>query len=123
AKKIRTLLLSPTKRWRYIRAEFEELRALYGDPRRTQIKVDAPELEYSEADYILDEDVWVMITRDGWFKRQKSYSDLSTIRVRDNDSIGWVLPGRTRSTLLLFTNTGRAYTMRIDDVPSTTGYG
>jgi DNA gyrase subunit A len=123
AKKIRTLLMSPTKRWRYIRTEFEELRGLYGDARRTAIEADAPDLEYSEADYILDEDVWVMVTRDGWFKRQKSYSDLSTIRVRDNDEVGWVMPGRTRNTLLLFSNTGRVYTMRIDDVPSTTGYG
>lgn len=123
AKKIRALLISPTKRWASIRKEFVLLRDVYGDPRRTAIEVDAPDLEYSEADYILDEDVWVIVTRDGWFKRQKSYSDLSTIRVRDNDSLGWVMPGRTRNTMLIFSTTGRVYTMRIDDVPSTTGYG
>ncbi|MFW6054241.1 MAG: DNA gyrase/topoisomerase IV subunit A, partial [Persicimonas sp.] len=120
---IQTLLLDEEKRWAFIRTEFDELRRLYGDPRRTAINADVSELEYSEADYILDEDVWVMVTRDGWFKRQKSYSDLSTIRVRDNDEVGWVMPGRTPNTLLIFSNLGRVYTMRIDEVPSTTGYG
>ncbi len=120
---IQTMLLDEEKRWAFIRTEFDELRRLYGDPRRTAINADVSELEYSEADYILDEDVWVMVTRDGWFKRQKSYSDLSTIRVRDNDEVGWVMPGRTPNTLLLFSNMGRVYTMRIDEVPSTTGYG
>ena len=57
------------------------------------ISAEVEELEYSEEDYIINEDVWVMLTRDGWFKRQKSYTDLSTIRVRDNDEVGWVLPG------------------------------
>lgn len=123
ATRLRGLLVSEKKRWEYIRQEFEELRKVYGDPRRTRIEADAVELEYSEAAYIIDEDAWVMVSRDGWFKRQKSYGDLSTIRVRDNDSIGWVMPGRTRSTLLIFTTAGRVYTMRIIDVPATTGYG
>lgn len=123
AERIQVLLLSEENRWEFIRNEFVALRDVYTDPRRTKVEVDVAELEYSEADYILDEDVWVMVSRDGWFKRQKSYSDLSTIRVRDNDEIGWVLPGRTPNTVLFFSNLGRVYTMRIDDVPSTTGYG
>ncbi len=123
AGKIQVLLLSEQKRWDFIRNEFVALRDVYTDPRRTKVEVEVAELEYSEADYIVDEDVWVMVSRDGWFKRQKSYSDLSTIRVRDNDEIGWVMPGRTRHTVLFFSNMGRVYTMRIDDVPSTTGYG
>ncbi|WP_222615423.1 DNA gyrase/topoisomerase IV subunit A [Persicimonas caeni] len=123
AEKIQVLLLSEEKRWEFIRNEFVALRDVYSDPRRTKVDVNVAQLEYSEADYILDEDVWVMVTKDGWFKRQKSYSDLSTIRVRDNDEIGWVMPGRTPECVLFFSNMGRVYTMRIDDVPSTTGYG
>jgi DNA gyrase subunit A len=123
AAKIQVLLLSEEKRWEFIRNEFVALRDVYTDPRRTRVEVDVEQLEYSEADYILDEDVWVMVTKDGWFKRQKSYSDLSTIRVRDNDEVGWVMPARTPETLMFFSNMGRVYTMRVDDVPSTTGYG
>jgi DNA gyrase subunit A len=123
ASRIRELLVSEEERWTLIRSEFVALRSAYDERRRTEISSEVAELEYSEEDYIIDEDVWVMLTRDGWFKRQKSYTDLSTIRVRDNDEVSWVMPGRTPETVMFFTNQGRCYTMRIDEVPSTTGYG
>ncbi len=125
AERLRTLLTDEQLRWDAIRQDFEALRDLYmdADPRRTTADAEALDVEYSEKDYIEEEDVWVMVSRDGWIKRQKSYTDLSTIRVRDNDEVGWVLPGETPETVMFFTNMGRAYTMRIDDVPATTGYG
>ncbi len=120
---LQTLLDSDELRWKMVSKELSEIRRAYGDARRTRVDVEVKTLTYSEEVYIVSEDTWVMVSRDGRIKRQKSYSDLSTIRVRDNDSIGWVLPGNTRSTLILFSNTGRAYTMRIADVPATTGHG
>lgn len=125
AERLQTLLTDEQLRWDHIRQDFEALRDIYldVDPRRTTADAEALDMEYSEEDYIEEEDVWVMVSRDGWIKRQKSYTDLSTIRVRDNDEVGWVLPGETPETVIFFTNMGRAYTMRIDDVPATTGYG
>ena len=41
-----------------------------------------------EEDYIIDEDAWVIVTRDGWIKRQKSFADVPSIRVRDDDTVG-----------------------------------
>ncbi|MFU8802197.1 MAG: DNA gyrase/topoisomerase IV subunit A [Bradymonadaceae bacterium] len=123
ARKIQILLDSETKRWKLVRKELLDIRGAYADARRTQVDVEVKDLEYSEEAYIVAEDTWVMVSRDGRIKRQKSYSDLSTIRVRDNDAIGWVLPGSTRESVIFFTNMGRAYTVRIDDVPATTGYG
>jgi len=125
AEHLRDLLTAEEKRWQYIRDDFELLRDHYeqADPRRSRADAEVSQLEYAEEDYIVDEDVWVMVSRDGWIKRQKSYSDVSKIRVRDNDEIRWVLPGRTPETALFFTNMGRVYTMRIDEVPATTGHG
>ncbi len=117
------LLASDEKRWAEIRRELTHLRDAYSDPRRTLVDVPVRELEYSEEDYIVAERVWVMISKNGRMKRQKSYTDLSTIRVKDNDEIRWVLPANTRDTAVFFTNRGRAYTLRVDDIPSTTGYG
>lgn len=117
------LLDSEPARWKLIRKELNTLKRTYGDERRTRVDVDIQEFEYSEENYIVDEHVYVILTRDGWLKRQKSYSDLSTIRVRDNDEIRHVLPGNTRGTVMFFSNQGRAYTMRVDDVTSTSGYG
>ena len=59
-------------------------------------------VEYREEDYIVDEDAWIIVTRDGWFKRQKSFADVPSIRVRDDDRVGWVFRSRARQTLTLF---------------------
>ncbi len=123
AARIQRLLDSEEERWSMIRSELVALRMAYGDHRRTLVDVPVAELDYSEEDYIVSERVWVMVTKNGRFKRQKSYTDLSTIRIRDNDQIGWVMPANTRESVIFFSNRGRAYTMRVDDVPSTTGYG
>ncbi len=123
AARIQGLLDSKEARWELIKQELLQIKSAYGDMRRTKVDVEIEELEYDEEKYIVDEKCIVIATRDGWLKRQKSYTDLDKIRVRDNDELGWVLPGRTRSTALFFTNMGRVYTMRIDDIISTTGYG
>ena len=67
-------------------------------------------LEFREEDYIVDEDAWVIVTRDGWTKRQKSFTDVASIRVRDDDRVGWVYRARRRQTLTFFTDRGIAYT-------------
>ena len=81
------------------------------------------DLAFDEDAYIVKEDAYVVITRDGWIKRQSSYSTLAKIRIRDEDSIGWLVLAHTRSTITFFTNLGSAYVMRVDDVPATAGYG
>ena len=80
-------------------------------------------MEFREEDYIVDEDAWVIVTRDGWTKRQKSFTDVASIRVRDDDRVGWVYRARARQTLTFFTDRGIAYTMRVNDIPMTTGHG
>ena len=50
-------------------------------------------MEFREEDYIVDEDAWVIVTRDGWTKRQKSFTDVASIRVRDDDQRRLGLPG------------------------------
>ncbi|MCB1995190.1 MAG: hypothetical protein KDG57_04790, partial [Rhodoferax sp.] len=61
----------------------------YGDRRRTKVVGPQEAPEFSEEVYIVAEDAYVIVTRDGWVKRQKSYTDLSAIRVREGDEIGW----------------------------------
>jgi DNA gyrase subunit A len=80
-------------------------------------------MEFREEDYIVDEDSWVIITRDGWTKRQKSFTDVASIRVRDDDKVGWVYRARARQTLTVFTDRGIGYTLRVNDIPMTTGHG
>ncbi|MFO8100103.1 MAG: DNA topoisomerase IV subunit A [Salinibacter sp.] len=123
ADEIRSLLADEEARWAVIKEELRDVRSAYADERRSVLVGPEARMEYTEEDYIVDEDVHVIVTRDGWVKRQGTYSDLDAIRVRDGDAVGWVLPGSTRATVGFFTNYGTCYTTRIADIPSTTGYG
>jgi len=123
AEELRSLLSDEEARWGLIKDELRAVRDTYADERRSTLVGPEARMEYTEEDYIVDEDVYVMVTRDGWVKRQGSYTDVKSIRVRDGDEVGWVLPGSTRATVGFFTNYGTCYTTRIADIPSTTGHG
>jgi DNA gyrase subunit A len=123
AREIQRLLDDEPARWQIIRDELKEIVKTFGEPRRTRIEVPSAPLEFREEDYIVDEDAWVIITRDGWTKRQKSFTDVASIRVRDDDRVGWIYRAKARQTLTIFTDRGVAYTMRVNDIPMTTGHG
>jgi DNA gyrase subunit A len=80
-------------------------------------------VSFTADDLIVEEDNVVILSRDGWVKRQKEVRDLSTTRLREGDAVLAVLTGSTRATAVFFTNFGVAYTYRIIDVPASTGYG
>ncbi|MGE0444588.1 MAG: DNA topoisomerase (ATP-hydrolyzing) subunit A [Vicinamibacterales bacterium] len=125
ARQIAALLKDEDGRWKVVRDELEEIQDEYGgktDKRRTAIEA-AEEVAFTEDDFIVEEDNVVIVSRDGWVKRQKEVRDVSTTRLREGDSVLAVLQGSTRASAVLFSNFGAAYTARIIDVPASTGYG
>ena len=124
ARQIGGLLKDEDSRWKLVRDEIEEVQATYGrnDKRRTIIEADE-EVAFTADDFIVEEDNVVIVSRDGWVKRQKEVRDLSTTRLREGDSVLAVVPGSTRASVVFFSNFGAAYTARIIDVPASTGYG
>jgi DNA gyrase subunit A len=124
AKQITGLLRNEEGRWQLVRDEIEEVQKTYGkgDARRTIIE-SADEVAFTADDFIVEEDNVVIVSRDGWLKRQKEVRDLSTTRLREGDAVLAVLPGSTRASVVFMTNFGTAYTSRIIDVPASTGYG
>jgi DNA gyrase subunit A len=122
-RQINTLLKDEDSRWDIVRVEIEEIQKKYGDPRRTSLASDEGEAEYTAEDFIVEEDNVVLVSRDGWVKRQKEVKDVAATRVREGDSVMAVLPGSTRSSVVFFSNFGVAYTSRITDIPASTGYG
>ncbi len=123
ARQITALLRDEPGRWTMVRSELEAVQQKYGDKRRTIIASDSGEPEYSADDFIIEEDNIVIVSRDGWVKRQKEVKDLATTRLREGDAVLAALPGSTRATVVFFSNFGVAYTTRIIDVPASTGYG
>lgn len=126
-KEIRRLLDEGDKkgRWGIVRTELEEViqKLGKGDKRRTTIASIENEREISAEDLIIAEDNHVLVTRDGWVKRQKEIKDPSTTRLREGDQVLACVAGSTRATIAFFSNLGTVYTCRIIDIPATTGYG
>ena len=111
AKEIGGLLKRDTDLWKIVRAEIELVQKTYGDARRSEIVGEVAEEEYTADDFIIEEDNVVIVTRDGWVKRQKEVKDIASTRVREGDAVLAVLPGSTRATVVFFTNFGVAYTV------------
>jgi DNA gyrase subunit A len=123
ARQINALLKDEDSRWKLVRSELAEIQQKYGDKRRTTIASDSGEPEYSADDFIIEEDNVVIVSHDGWVKRQKEVKDLTTTRLREGDSVLAAFAGSTRASCVFFSNFGGAYTSRIIDVPASTGYG
>jgi DNA gyrase subunit A len=125
ARQINSLLKDEEGRWKVVRDEIEEIQRTYGgkeDKRRTLIESEE-EVSFTADDFIVEEDNVVIVSRDGWVKRQKEVRDLSTTRLREGDSVLAVVQGSTRAAAVFFSNFGAAYSSRIIDVPASTGYG
>ena len=123
ARQIGGLLRNEDSRWALVREELEAIQKQYGDARRTAIASDAGEAEYTAEDFIVEEDNVVIVSRDGWVKRQKEVKDVGSTRLREGDQVLAVLPGSTRATVVFFSNFGVAYSARIAAIPASTGYG
>nr|MBA2322328.1 DNA topoisomerase [Deltaproteobacteria bacterium] len=123
AARIENILGSRTELVKRVRTELEELRTLYANDRRTVIGDHEHDLSFDEDAYIVREDAWVVVTREGWIKRQTSWSDVGKIRVREGDEPAWIIRCSTASTLTIFGSSGAAFVLRVDAIPATTGHG
>jgi DNA gyrase subunit A len=125
AEQIEAILRSEKKLWNVIKDELNELSEKYGakDRRRTRMgsSEDAPEFD-PEA-YIVRENTNVVLTRDGWIKRVGRLASVEGTRVREGDEVLAVVPGSTLDHVIFFADDGTSYTMRISEVPASSGYG
>ncbi|HKP62335.1 MAG TPA: DNA topoisomerase IV subunit A [Polyangiales bacterium] len=122
-KRIAGLLKSTDARWKLIRAELLEIKTTYAQARRTKIVGNLDEPEFEAEDFILDEDALVVLTRQGWIKRQRELKDVGATRVREGDSVLDIVAGSTKSAVAFFSNLGTCYVCRVVDVQATSGYG
>lgn len=123
ADRLRSMLSDEESMWNLVRSELRDMGRAYGDERRTVITEEVASFEYNEEDFIESQDVYIIASRAGWVRTQKSYGDFTSLRCRDNDEIGWVLPADTKDSVLFFTSAGKCYTLRVADLTLTTGYG
>ncbi|MEM8737208.1 MAG: DNA topoisomerase (ATP-hydrolyzing) [Planctomycetota bacterium] len=116
-------------RWQIVKAELHNILEQFSKTssangnRLTSIKTTGDETEYSAEDFIIDENTHVLLTADGWIKRQKEIKEPSKSRIREGDRVLDCVAGSTRATLGFFSSLGTCYTARFIDIPASTGYG
>jgi len=108
-----------------IKTDTNELAAKYGDDRRTDIIHDEVE-EINVEDMIKDEDMVVMISRLGYIKRVsvdkykkqgRGGTGSNSTTLLDTDYINKLFIGSTKEHLLFITNIGKAYWLKIHEIP------
>jgi DNA gyrase subunit A len=104
--------------------ELKEVQENYGDPRRTQI-IDE-EVEITLEDLIADEEVVITVTHSGYIKRTaaslyrpqgRGGKGRIGMTTRDEDFIDHVFVASTHSYLLVFTNRGQVYWLKVYSIP------
>jgi DNA gyrase subunit A len=124
AKRIEDILRSEAKLWIVVKDELRALEDKYAEKRRrTRMASDEELLEFDEERYIVRENTNVVLTKDGWVKRVGRLSSIETTRVREGDEVIAVAPGSTLDHVVFFADDGTAYTMRMNEVPASSGYG
>ena len=126
------ILGSETKLRSVITSELKEVQKTFGDDRRTQIIEDTGDINLE--DLVQREDVALTVTRGGYLKRTPidTYERQSRggkgrigMGTRAEDTVEHLIVANTHSYLLLFTNKGRVYWLKIYEIPDagTTGKG
>jgi DNA gyrase subunit A len=123
AKRIEEILASEAKLWEVVKNELEELGKKFTDRQRTRINADDETPEYDPEAYIARENSNVVLTREGWVKRVGRLASIEGTRTREGDAVIAVVPGSTHDHAMFFADDGTAFTMRINDIPASSGYG
>lgn len=122
-KEIDALLKSRAAIEDIVRKDLEAVSEKYGDKRRSKLIKDNVDVEFDETHYLVQEDVFAIVTVDGWIKRVRRSGDLSSTRVREGDSVLAAHPLTTLDSVAFFTNFGSMFVLKVADFPASGGYG
>ncbi len=114
-KYLESLLRSRTKILKLIKAEMQELKESYGDERRTRISEKEAE-DITVEDLIPEEDVYVVVTRQGLVKRLSRRSNPLATSAKDH--VKCLVLTNTLHSVIFSTNKGRCFTMLVHQIPN-----
>ena len=124
-KAIKELLASPKKMLRIISDELKEIREKYADERRTRI-VKGGVKEISDEDLIPETETMLVFTAGGYVKRtdpseyraqKRGGVGVVDLETKEEDFVTMLVSGSTHNDLLFFTNLGKAYQIKMYDIP------
>ncbi len=125
-----SILASETKLRKVIVKELEEVKEAYGDERRTRIEDEAAEIVLE--DLIADEQVAVTFSHSGYMKRtpistyrmqRRGGTGRTGMKTRDEDFVEHLFIASTHAYILIFTNKGRVYWLKVYEIPDVSAAG
>jgi len=124
-KELKAILADPKRILKIIKDEFTEIRAKYGDDRRTKI-VKGGVKEINIEDLVPEKEEVLVVTSGGYIKRtdpgeyraqKRGGVGVIDVEMKEEDFVNIFLMANTHDDLLFFTDKGKAYQIKMYDVP------
>jgi len=123
--KFKTILASAREILEIIKIELDDIKERFNDVRRTDI-LEREEGDIELEDLIVEEDVVVTVTRDGYvkrlsltnYKRQgRGGKGIIGVTTKESDIVEHIFVSSTHNYLLIFSNRGRVYWLKVYEIP------
>jgi len=121
---LKDILAHPARIDGIVATELKAIAETHGEPRKTEILAAADEIAVE--DLIVDEDVAISITHTGYIKRtsittyraqKRGGRGRVGMKTRDEDFVSDLFIASTHSYILIFTDRGRIYWLKVHEVP------
>jgi DNA gyrase subunit A len=128
--RLRAILSSDELLTQLVVGELKAVRDKFGDERRTQIIDESGELRIE--DLIADEDMAITVTNTGYIKRvaistyraqRRGGKGRIGMRTREEDYVSHLFVASTHAYIMIFTDRGRAYWLKVHEIPDVGTYG
>jgi DNA gyrase subunit A len=123
--RLRAILASEPLLMQIIVGELKEVRTKYGDDRRTEF-LEGEAGEINIEDLIAEEDMAITVSRTGYIKRtaistyrnqRRGGKGRIGMRTRDEDFVSHLFVASTHSYIMIFSDRGRAYWLKVHEIP------
>jgi DNA gyrase subunit A len=123
--RLRAILASERLLMQIIVDELKQVREQYGDARRTEI-IEAESGELSVEDLIAEEDMAITVSNTGYIKRtaittyrnqRRGGKGRIGMRTRDEDFVSHLFVASTHAYIMIFSDRGRAYWLKVHEIP------
>lgn len=124
-KELESLLANPKKMLKIIADKLNEIKEKYSDERRTRV-IKGGVKAINEEDLIPDKESVLVFTKGGYVKRtdpaeyrtqKRGGVGVIDIETKEEDFVTMLISANTHSDLLFFTNKGKAYQIKMYDLP------
>src|SRR5437762_1721644 len=123
--RLRAILASERLLMQIIVDELKQVREQYGDVRRTEI-IETESGELSVEDLIAEEDMAITVSNTGYIKRtaittyrnqRRGGKGRIGMRTRDEDFVSHLFVASTHAYIMIFSDRGRAYWLKVHEIP------